>query len=82
MPSSETIGELYDRLPTGQWVNLPEHGVRVRRPSPFDAGELLLHHRHEQGQPITCGAPHGCVTAVIEDVRCSACLAALAEESP
>lgn len=27
----ETIGELYDRLPAGQWVELPEYGIRVRR---------------------------------------------------
>jgi hypothetical protein len=45
-----------------------------------DSGELLLHHRYEQGQPITCGARRGYVTAVVEDVRCSGCLAALAEE--
>ena len=28
----ETIGDLYDRIPpTGEWVHLPEYGVRVAR---------------------------------------------------
>lgn len=41
--------------------------------TPFTSGELLLHHRYAQGVPITCGVPHGCITAVVEDVQCSAC---------
>jgi hypothetical protein len=45
---------------------------------PFASGELLMRHRHEQGLPITCGAPHGCVTAVVADVRCPRCRDALA----
>lgn len=40
---------------------------------PFASGELLLHHRYERGSPITCGAPHGCITAVVDDVRCPKC---------
>lgn len=27
----ETVGELYDRLPTGVWVELPEYGVTIKR---------------------------------------------------
>jgi hypothetical protein len=45
---------------------------------PFTSGELLLHHRYAQGVPITCGVPHGCVTAVVEDVQCRQCREALA----
>jgi hypothetical protein len=26
----ESIGELYDRLPKDEWVNLPEYGIRVK----------------------------------------------------
>lgn len=29
--AAETIGQLHDRLPVGQWVDLPEFGVRVFR---------------------------------------------------
>lgn len=28
---AETVGELYGRLPSGVWVELPEYGVRVKR---------------------------------------------------
>jgi len=31
MSDDETIGELHDRLPDGEWVALPEYGVRVKR---------------------------------------------------
>lgn len=44
----------------------------------FANGELLLHHRYEQGSPITCGAPYGCVTSVVKDVQCSKCREVLA----
>jgi hypothetical protein len=27
----ETMGQLHDRLPSGVWVGLPEHGVQVKR---------------------------------------------------
>lgn len=30
-PRAETIGELADRLPDDQWVDLPEYGVRVKK---------------------------------------------------
>lgn len=30
-PREETIGELAARLPPGQWIELPEYGVRVKR---------------------------------------------------
>jgi hypothetical protein len=48
---------------------------------PFTHGELLLHHRYEQGKPITCGAAHGCVTAVVDDVACTDCLTVLRAET-
>lgn len=49
------------------------------------AGELTTHYRrHVEGvrQQIECGVPHGCITAVIEDVTCSGCkaVARLADE--
>lgn len=50
-------------------------------PHPFTSGELTLHHRYEQGQPITCGVTHGCVTPLVDDVRCPACLTALSAET-
>jgi hypothetical protein len=28
---AEKIGELYARLPPGEWVELPEFGIRVKR---------------------------------------------------
>lgn len=28
-PAEETIGELAERLPPNEWVNLPEYGIRV-----------------------------------------------------
>lgn len=28
---SETIGELADRIPAGEWIDLPEYGVRVKK---------------------------------------------------
>ncbi len=54
--------------------------ARLHRPEvfPFTSGELLLHHRYAQGAPITCGVPHGCVTAVVDDVQCRQCHEVLA----
>lgn len=49
-------------------------------PMPMN-NELLMHHRYAQGQPISCGVPHGCITAVVDDVRCPDCLAALRAET-
>lgn len=38
--TDETIGELHDRLPEDQWVDLPQFGVRVKRwPEPVATGE-------------------------------------------
>lgn len=43
------------------------------------SGELTMHfRRHVEGGPkqrIECGAPSGCITAVIEDVTCVDCKA-------
>lgn len=38
-------------------------------------GELTMHHRDgDRHTPITCGASHGCITAVWADVTCAECL--------
>lgn len=29
-PGGETVGQLWERLPHDEWVDLPEYGVRVR----------------------------------------------------
>lgn len=42
--AEEKIGELYDRLPAGAWVDLPEYGVRVRRFADTDYAD------HQYGQ--------------------------------
>lgn len=48
---------------------------------PFTSGELRLHHRAGgPGSPITCGVSHGCITSVVDDVRCKQCLSAFAEK--
>jgi len=48
---------------------------------PFTSGELIMHHRYEQGSPITCGVTHGCVTAVVDAVRCPDCIGVLQAET-
>lgn len=41
-PGPETVGELHDRLPVDEWVNLPEFGVRVKRVTPVGRSEVLM----------------------------------------
>lgn len=49
----------------------------------FAHGELTLHHRAGgAGTPITCGAPQGCITAVVEDVQCPSCREAISAAEP
>ena len=48
---------------------------------PFTSGELVLHHRYEGVRSITCGVQHGCVTPLVDEVRCPNCIAALQAET-
>jgi hypothetical protein len=46
----ETVGQLYDRLPADEWVDLPEYGLRVKR-----CAEPTIEDRGPCGEEF-CGA--------------------------